>query len=84
MTITVLSKNRCVQCDATYRKLDAEKADYDVHDIYAEENMALVTQLGYMAAPVVVVRDEAGEIVDHWSGFNPTRISEVASRLKAA
>lgn len=84
MTITVLSKDRCVQCNATYRKLDAEKAVYDVHDIYSDENMALVTELGYMAAPVVLVRDESGEIVDHWSGFNPTRITEVASRLKAA
>lgn len=84
MTITVLSKSPCVQCNATYRTLDAQKLDYVVDDIYAEENLALVSSLGYMAAPVVIVRDAEGNIDKHWSGFNPSKISELASAAKAA
>lgn len=84
MTITLLSKTPCVQCDATKRKLDADGLDYNKDDIYAEENMAIVAELGYMAAPVVLVRDSDGTIVNHWSGFNPTKIAELASELKAA
>lgn len=84
MTITVLSKSPCVQCDATARKLDADKLDYTKEDIYAEENMAIIQELKYMAAPVVLIRDEEGTIVKHWSGFNPTKLAELASELKAA
>lgn len=84
VTITVLSKPNCVQCSATYRKLDAEKLDYEVEDVYAEENMVTIQTLKHMSAPVVLVRDESGSIIDHWAGFNPTKITEVASRLKAA
>lgn len=84
MTITVLSKPNCVQCMATYRKLDAEKLDYNPEDIYEESNLATVQELGYMAAPVVLVRDEDGNIIEHWAGFNPTKIVGLASELKAA
>ena len=84
MTITVLSKPSCVQCNATYRQLDAEKIIYDVDDIYDETNLATIKELKYMAAPVVLVRDAEGSITDHWAGFNPTKISELASKLKAA
>lgn len=84
MTITILSKPSCVQCNATYRKFDAVDLEYVIEDIYDEENLATVQTLKYMAAPVVLLRDEEGAILDHWSGFNPTKITEVASRLKAA
>lgn len=84
MTITLLSKPNCVQCKATERKLDGEKLDYTKEDIYDEANLATVQELKYMAAPVVLVRDAAGDIIDHWAGFNPTKISELASELKAA
>ena len=30
--------------------------------------------LGYLQAPVVVVRDAENNIVDHWSGFRPEKI----------
>jgi glutaredoxin-like protein NrdH len=84
VTITVLSKPSCVQCTATYRKLDAEKLEYSPDDIYEESNLAVITELGYKAAPVVLVRDEAGTIIDHWAGFRPDKISGLASELKAA
>lgn len=84
MTVTVLSKPSCVQCTATYRTLDGASVEYGTEDVYAPDNLNLVQELGYMAAPVVLVRDEDGELVDHWAGFRPDKITELAAALKAA
>ena len=75
-TITVYTKPNCVQCNATYRALDSKGIEYDVLDL-SEDPAALahVKSLGYLQAPVVVT-DE-----DHWSGFRPDKIDELASRL---
>lgn len=79
MSITVYTKPSCVQCNATYRALDAAGIEYDIRDL-SEDLMALeqVKALGYMQAPVVV----AGE--DHWSGFRPDKIEELVARLAIA
>jgi len=76
MSITVYTKPSCVQCNATYRALDAKGIEYEIHDL-SEDATALeqVKALGYMPAPVVVT-DE-----DHWSGFRPDKIDELAARL---
>ena len=76
MSITVYTKPSCVQCNATYRALDAKGIEYDILDL-SEDPAALeqVKALGYLQAPVVIT-DE-----DHWSGFRPDKIDELASRL---
>ncbi len=76
MAITVYSKPSCVQCNATYRALDAKGIEYSVTDV-SEDADALehVKSLGYMQAPVVVTDG------DHWSGFRPDKIDELAARL---
>ena len=58
------------------RALDSKGIEYEVHDL-SEDPAALaeVKALGYLQAPVVVT-DE-----DHWSGFRPDKIDELASRL---
>jgi glutaredoxin-like protein NrdH len=73
MAITVYSKPSCVQCNATYRALDAKGIEYSVTDV-SEDADALehVKSLGYMQAPVVIT----GE--DHWSGFRPDKIKALA------
>jgi glutaredoxin-like protein NrdH len=76
VAITVYSKPACVQCTATYRALDKKGIEYNVLDVSADENALLaVKELGYMQAPVVVTDD------DHWSGFRPDRIEELAAKL---
>ena len=76
MAITVYTKPSCVQCTATYRALDAKGIDYEIHDLSEDANaLAEVKALGYMQAPVVIT-DE-----DHWSGFRPDTIDELAGRL---
>jgi len=74
MTVTVYTKPGCVQCDATFRALDRVGVDYAVVDLVADPAaLEQVRALGYLQAPVVV----AGQ--DHWSGFRPDRIAEIAS-----
>lgn len=76
-TITVYSKPACVQCNATYRALDAKGITYDVVDVTQDADaLAYVTEeLGYSQAPIVVVDDD-----DHWSGFRPDHIDRIATR----
>ena len=76
MAITVYTKPACVQCNATYRALDSKGIDYEVLDL-TQDPAALeqVKALGYLQAPVVIT-DE-----DHWSGFRPDKIDELAARL---
>lgn len=71
--VTVLSKPSCVQCTATYRKLDSEGIKYVVRDMSEDlEAVALAKELGYLQAPVVISGDQ------HWSGFRPDLISQLA------
>ena len=74
--VTVYSKPACVQCTATYTRLDSKGIDYEVLDL-SQDNAALeqVKSLGYLQAPVVVTDN------DHWSGFRPDKIDELAARL---
>lgn len=73
MTVTVYTKPACVQCNATYRALDKKGITYQSVDI-SQDPAALerVRALGYMQAPVVITEQ------DHWSGFRPDKINELA------
>ncbi|GAA4484568.1 redoxin NrdH [Microbacterium panaciterrae] len=72
--VKVYTKPGCVQCNATYRAMDAKGIDYDVIDITEDPAaLELVKSLGYLQAPVVVT-DE-----DHWGGFRPDKISELVA-----
>lgn len=68
--VTVYTKPKCVQCNATYRALDNKKVEYKVVDMSEDaEALAKVKELGYLQAPVVVTDS------DHWSGFRPDKIA---------
>lgn len=77
-TVTVYSKPACPQCTMTYRTLDSQGIGYRVVDVTEVEAAMLyvVEELGYRAAPVVVVDDEPE---NHWSGFRPDKIQQVAA-----
>ena len=85
--ITVYSKPRCPQCDATARLLKKMGAPYTKVDVTEDDAAyAFVKQLGYQQVPVVVVRDlhvegdgRDGNVVEHWSGFNPDRVKRAAT-----
>lgn len=73
--MVVYSKPSCVQCNATYRALDDNGIDYEVVDMSQDvEALAKVKALGYLQAPVVVASSD-----NHWSGFRPDKIAELAT-----
>ncbi|WP_394938103.1 glutaredoxin-like protein NrdH [Psychromicrobium sp. YIM B11713] len=73
MTVTVYTKPACVQCNATYRALDKKGITYQSVDLSQDpEALERVRALGYLQAPVVVTEQ------DHWSGFRPDKIEELA------
>lgn len=73
--LTVYSKPSCVQCNATYRALDAKGIPYVIVDLSeSDDALEYVKELGYSQAPVVVVDDQ-----DHWSGFRPDNIERIAA-----
>ena len=68
--IIVYSKPNCVQCNATYRRLDARGVAYQVIDVTRDDRaLERIKAMGYLQAPVVLTG--GGE---HWSGYNPDRI----------
>ena len=78
MSITVYTKPSCVQCNATYRAMDAKGIRYEIVDLSSDEEALEKTKaLGYLQAPVVVAGDE------HWSGFQPDKINDLALRISA-
>lgn len=72
MNIAVYTKDDCQPCRAT------KHAMYRAGLIYTEyraaEHMDELAPLGHTSAPVVVVTDDTGAMVDHWSGFRPDRV----------
>ncbi len=70
--IKVYSKERCVQCDATYRALGKKALEYTV--IMLEDVPELVEQFkseGLMQAPIVDIGTEK------WAGFRPDKIQGI-------
>ncbi len=74
--IIVFSKNGCVQCDMTKRRLMARGLDFEVKmiDASGEEgsaNMAEFQTHGLRNMPVVVAGDRK------WAGFQPDQIAQL-------
>mgnify|MGYP004711802983 CR=1 FL=1 len=77
--ITVYTKPACVQCTATKRALDKAGVTYDLVDITLDDAARdFCVELGHLQAPVVVTDN------DHWSGFRPDRIKDLAASTAAA
>lgn len=75
LLVQVYIKPRCVQCNATYRALDAQGIEYEVIDMSQHpEALDKVKSLGHLQAPVVIAPDGS-----HWSGFDPDRIKALAA-----
>lgn len=78
MTITLLEKPHCPQCSVTKRYLDKRDIPYRVEE-FNDDTLSLARTLKYSSAPVVLVKDKSGALIDSWSGFRPERISNYAN-----
>jgi len=67
--VTIYTKPKCVQCNATKHALDKKGIGYQSVDI-TEDAAALerIKGMGYMQAPVVITD------TDSWAGFRPDKI----------
>lgn len=73
-TPIVYTKPQCGQCDMTKMLMDKLDVKYRAVDISQDaEALALVKEMGYMSAPVIVSGD------DHWSGFRPDKIKNLSA-----
>lgn len=75
MATTIYTKPACVQCNATQKAFDRAGLEYETVDISVDDEARdYVLALGYLQAPVVEIDGE------HWSGFRPDRIRELAAQ----
>lgn len=66
---------------ATQRKLNGLGAPHESVDVSQDpEALSFIQSLGYSQAPVVVVKDDKGAVVKHWSGFRPDLIKKEAGK----
>lgn len=73
--VIVYTKPACVQCNAVFRALDKAGIAYEKVDISIDsEARDYVMSLGYLQAPVVYAGPN-----DHFSGFRPDRIKQLAT-----
>lgn len=79
-SITVYTKPACVQCSAVIKALEKKGLAYTKVDIAGDPAARdLVMALGYLQAPVVVAGAN-----NHFSGFRPDRINELAKLAEFA
>lgn len=78
MTVTVFTKPRCPQCDATKRQLTKLGVPFETVDL--SENPSTLEQLqqaGFKQAPVVITPDNS------WTGYRPDLIRSLAKSFAA-
>ena len=81
MTITVHTTPACPQCITTKRFLDRRQAKYVTVDLAANETARayVMDTLGHKSAPVVVIQDEDGNVMDSFNGFRPDLLAKYAA-----
>lgn len=77
--IRLYGKDHCVQCSASERKLNSLNLDFVHEDATTEDNLKFIQSLdeSYKRAPIMTVEVD-GEVVDHWTGYDPDRITALA------
>jgi glutaredoxin-like protein NrdH len=74
-----------VQCRLTYSWLDERGIDYDPVDLSKEpQHLESIRELGYAAAPVVIINLGDTQDEKHWYGFRPDLLEEFTTNKKAA
>lgn len=75
--IKVYTTPDCVQCNQTKKFLDKYSVPYETIDLSTDaEAMAMVKELGYKSAPVVITPH------GHWSGFKYDKLKDTVTNDK--
>ncbi|MGY5955761.1 glutaredoxin-like protein NrdH [Kosakonia sp. BK9b] len=79
MSITIYTRNDCVQCHATKRAMESRGLAFEMVNVdLVPEAVEDLRAMGFRQLPVVV----AGE--DKWSGFRPDMINRLHSAPSVA
>lgn len=73
--VTVYSRPGCVQCNATYRALDAKGVTYEICEIDDATAEQLAIE-GHRQLPVVKAPGMAA-----WAGFRPDKIDDLTATI---
>lgn len=83
--IVIFRKDNCVKCNMTKRVLEGYGVQPILADIYESDGSVtdraqeLMNKYVIKSAPIVVVKDKAGAVLDVWSDFQIDKIKALVS-----
>lgn len=84
-TITVYTKDECVQCDRTKAWLNKKGETFTEVDLLANpETLAKFKEDGLGSAPIVTITTQDPDVQFIWAGFIPDNLTKHAHSTKAA
>ena len=79
MSITIYTRNDCVQCHATKRAMERRGVEFEMVNVdLVPEAADVLREQGFRQLPVVI----AGET--SWSGFRPDMINRLQTQAASA
>lgn len=83
MTITSHHTPGCVQCNATDRHCDSKGIVIEHVNLSKDEaKLQELKDRGLTQAPVLIVTDDEGVEINHWTGFRPDKLDEYAAKQR--
>lgn len=85
VTVKVFSKNHCQPCNLTKKAFVAK--DIAFTEVNIEDNPSAYDEaiaFGHSSAPIVVISDLDGNVVDSWGGMRPDKIRTIVDMATAA
>lgn len=81
-TVTLYTAPHCTDCTATALAMDRKHVPYaSISLAAAPASLDYVKGLGHQRAPVIVVQDDHGTVLDHWSGYRPDKLMHLTRVL---
>lgn len=78
MHTTIYTTTTCSDCPGAIRRLRKHGVEPTIIDVTADpQAYELIAEMGYRRVPVIVRRDDAGEIADHWQGHRPDKLLQI-------
>lgn len=81
MKILFFSKPDCKPCESVVAWFADNGTTYDKIDAY--ERPELAGKYMVRILPTIVLVDDAGNIVDHFTGYKPDQLSSVSAKVQA-
>jgi glutaredoxin-like protein NrdH len=79
VTVTLYTLSGCVDCQAAGQAMDRKDISFGLIDVAAlPAAAAFIRSLGYQGVPVTVIRNVDGTVHDHWHGFRPDKVWDLA------